>query len=233
MKQDISLDDFRELELNSCSAVAPTAEGLNLQCSLPYGLRAQDVFKAMSGFAEFLSFVNVQLNGKGTERLETMLMSANFSSMVGEYMSSNIPRYCKSVVKNRYHNGHPDIIPANKYPGNAAQHVSEGIEVKASRSRGNWQGHNPEELWLLMFVFESGRPSDEQKMILPAPFRFRAVYCARLEQDDWKFAGRGDKSRRTITAAVTRTGKQKLIANWVYQDPELLKPQAPKKRYKR
>jgi hypothetical protein len=205
------------LELKACAAIAPDAKGFNRRCVLPYRLSTEHVRQAMQGFTEFLAFVNLQLNGKGIPRLETMLMPANFSSMVGEFISANVPRYCASLVKNRYHNGHPDMIPAGKYPGDAAQHVAEGIEIKASRYLKGWQGHNPEDVWLSVFVFESGRPTDEYKGVRPIPFRFLAVYCARLKKADWQFAGRSEKSRRTITASVRPSGYEKMVANWVYR----------------
>ena len=39
----------------------------------------------MNEFIDFIGFVNQQLNGRGILRLETMLMPANFSSIVGEF----------------------------------------------------------------------------------------------------------------------------------------------------
>jgi hypothetical protein len=151
-------------------------------------------------------------------------MSANFSSMVGEFMTASIPKYCKTVVKNTYHNGHPDILPAGKYKDNAAQHAgADGIEVKASRYGSGWQGHNAEDAWLMVFVFEAGRTSDARKGIKKAPFRFVKVCGALLCKKDWKFSGRKKKSRRTITASVTKGGYEKMMANWIYQAPVLEK----------
>jgi hypothetical protein len=97
----------------------------------------------MNDFIDFLGFINQQLYSKRIERLEVMLMAANFSSMVGEFMISNIPKYCSSLVKNQYHNGHPDLIPIGMFPKNAVQHSQIGIEIKASRYSSGWQGHNP------------------------------------------------------------------------------------------
>ncbi len=37
-------------------------------------------------------------------------MSANFSSMVGEFMTATIPKYCSTLAKINYHNGHPDML---------------------------------------------------------------------------------------------------------------------------
>ncbi len=155
------------------------------------------------------------------ERLETMLMPANFSSMVGEFMVSGIPKYCLSIVKNKYHNGHPDLLPIGYAPSDAAQHATEGIEIKGSRYLRGWQGHNPEDTWLVVFVFDSNRPSDIAKGIQPKPFRFVAAFGAQLTKDNWLYSGRSETSRRTITASVTRLGYQKMLANWIYQDPTL------------
>ena len=150
-----------------------------------------------------------------------MLMPANFSSIVGEFMTANIPKYCTSVAKNTYHNGHPDLVPAGRFPNNSVQHSSEGIEIKGSRYQSGWQGHNPEDCFLLVFVFDSSRPNDAAKRVRPRPFRFVEVLGARLAKSDWTFAWRKGASRRTITASVKKTGHDKMSANWVYRDPGL------------
>jgi hypothetical protein len=180
----------------------------------------------MVEFTDFIGFINQQLRTRRIQRLETMLMPANFSSIVGEFMTSSIPKYCPSIVKNAFHNGHPDLIPAGKYPRNMLQHGTEGIEVKGSRYLRAWQGHNAEDAWLMVFCFASGRPTDEAKNILPTPFRFRLVCGAQLSRSDWKFAGRSETSRRTITAAVTTSGYEKMMANWIYKAPDLTAAQA-------
>jgi hypothetical protein len=97
------------------------------------------------------------------------------------------------------------------YPGDAAQHVSEGIEMKASRYLRGWQGHNPEDVWLMVFVFDCNRPAD----LVPRSFRFEMVVGAQLSKSDWIFSGRSTTSRRTITASVTDSGYQKMTANWI------------------
>ena len=166
--------------------------------------------------------VNGELLKKNIARLEDMLMPANFSSIVGEFMTASIPKYCRTIVKNRYHNGHPDMLPAGKYPNDMAQHAGkDGIEVKGSRYLRGWQGHNAENAWLMVFVFESGRPSDKFKKVEPKPFRFLMVMGAMLTKADWLFAGRSETSRRTITASVTRSGYAKMMANWIYKCQEL------------
>lgn len=175
----------------------------------------------MVDFTEFLRTVDSELVRKGMARLEEMLMPANFSSMVGEFICSNLPKHCSTIAKNAYHNGHPDLLPAGKYPENAAQHVgSDGIEVKASRYMKGWQGHNPEDVWLMVFVFQGGRPTDVRTAKSPTKFRFLAVYGALLKKADWQFAGRSATSRRTITATVLPSGFEKMAGNWIYRAPE-------------
>jgi hypothetical protein len=208
------------LEEAACRPRALTEGVFNEHALLPYGCTVKRIAQAMQDFLEFLGVVNSSLHAKGIARLETMLMPANFSSIVGEFMSANIPKHCPSVVKNAYHNGHPDMIPAGRFAGNAAQHSKEGIEIKASRYLHGWQGHNPENCFLLVFVFDSNRPGDAAKDVSPRSFAFVEVLGARLYKRDWVFAGRKGVSRRTITASVTASGYSKMAANWLYRAPK-------------
>jgi hypothetical protein len=188
--------------------------GFNNNALLPYELKVSHIEKAMNDFCNFISIINKELINNDMPILEKMLMQANFSSIVGEFMNTSIPKYCKNLVKNKYHNGHPDLIEKGKFPDDAVQHSHRGIEVKASRYKKGWQGHNPENIWLMVFVFECTNPSKDGDII---PFNFKAVYGAMLEEDDWQFAGRKEGSRRTITATVKNSGFEKMSSNWIYK----------------
>jgi hypothetical protein len=159
-----------ELEIAACTPRPVAIAGFNPSAVLPHSLTIEHLRLAMSDFVNFLGFINTQLQTKEIERLETMLMPANFSSIVGEFMGSSIPKYCSTLAKNQYHNGHPDLIPAGRFPNDAVQHADEGIEIKASRYLRGWQGHNPEDAWLMVFVFDSNRPVDAAKGVAPKPF---------------------------------------------------------------
>jgi hypothetical protein len=204
----------------ACVPVPVEAAGFNPSAAIPYGLKSAHIRKAMDDFIDFLGFINTQLRTKQIPRLETFLMPANFSSMVGEFMAAAIPKYCRTVVKNRYHNGHPDLLQKGQYPGDAALHAPEGIELKASRHLSGWQGHNPEDVWLMVFVFAANSSRDEAQGVEPRAFRFLKVVGAKLEKTDWQFSGRSDTSRRTITASVKRSGFEKMEANWIYRASE-------------
>lgn len=194
--------------------------GFNPVALLPYGLTTANVFSAMRDFVSFLGFINNELYRREVARLETIMMAANFSSLVGEFIHGTIPKYCPSLVRNQYHNGHPDLIPHASFPHDRVQYGHEGIEVKASRYDSGWQGHNPENVWLMVFVYESNVPRDEGMGVKAKSFRFLRVYAAELGMEDWKYYGRSEQSRRTVNASIIKSGRGKMIANWIYRAPD-------------
>lgn len=205
------------MEAKACTPIPVDPSGFNSAAVLPYGVTAAHIRKAMEEFIDFLGFINTQLHTKQIERMESFLMPANFSSMVGEFMAAAIPKHCKTIMRNKYHNGHPDMVPTGQYPGDSILHGPEGIEIKGSRHTSGWQGHNAEEVWLMVFVFDSNTSRDAGLGIGPRPFRFVKVVGAKILVDDWQFSGRSATSRRTITASVKRSGYQKMEANWIYR----------------
>jgi hypothetical protein len=208
-------------ELAACNPEPVRIEHFNSKAVIPYGVTIEHLCAAMNTFITFMQMINTRLHENKMPRLETMLMPANFSSIVGEFITANLPRHSPGVVKNRYHNGHPDILPAGRFPGDAQQYCHEGIEVKVSRYMKAWQGHNAEESWLMVVMFDANRAVDEANGVRPIPFRFLRVAGAQLTRDDWKFSGRSATSRRTITASVTHSGYQKMMNNWIYNAPDL------------
>jgi hypothetical protein len=102
-----------ELERIACQPHTVKSEYFNSNTCLPYNCTIEHIRQAMNEFTEFLGFINQQLYSKSIQRLEVMMMPANFSSMVGEFMTSSIPKYCPELSKNQYHNGHPDLILRN------------------------------------------------------------------------------------------------------------------------
>lgn len=215
-------------ETLACKPVAIDPAGFNRAVILPYGLTTEHIAGAMTDFLYFLKLVNTGLHAEKIPRLEAIMMSANFSSLVGEFMNAGIPKYCKTIVKNKHFNGHPDMIPAGMFPSDDVQHAAEGIEIKASRYGRGWQGHNPEDTWLMVFIYDSNRTTDYESN--PKPFQFVEVMGERLIKTDWLFSGRSETSRRTITASVTPSGYAKMAANWIYRVPGLKTPKSPARR---
>ena len=214
-------------EIEACAPIPIDPRGFNPGAILPYGLTTTHVQRAMEEFLIFLGFINGQLLTKKIQRLESFMMAANFSSLVGEFMAATIPKNCRTLVKNRYHNGHPDLLPIGKFPKNAMQHGTEGIEIKASRYGRGWQGHNAEDAWLMVFVFDSNTSQldkETNETQSPRPFQFVKVVGAQIAKSDWLFSGRSATSRRTITASVKRSGFEKMEANWIYRHSRSLPP---------
>ncbi len=87
--------------------------------------------------------------------------------------------------------------------------------MKTSIRKGGWQGHNPEDSWLLIFRYVVGKQDDGQVV----PLTFVEILCASLTKKDWSFSGRKSASRRTPTASITTTGVEKLRNNFLYRLP--------------
>lgn len=206
-----------DLELRACTPVPLNPIGFNANCVIPYGCTPWHIQPAMADFLDFLSYINHQLQARQLSRLETMLMPANFSSLVGEFMHTAITKYCPTLVKNQRHNGHPDLLPVGHYLENAILHGDAGIEIKASRALSGWQGHNAEAVWLMVFVFASNAQADKGKAIPPRSFQFISVVGAQLLKEDWSESGRSPTSRRTPTASIRLSGYRKLMSNWIYR----------------
>jgi len=119
-----------------------------------------------------------------------------------------------TLTKNTKVGGYPDLISVGKYPNNSVLR-GEGIEVKASKQKGGWQGHNPEEGWFMVFRYKIDNE------ILPVknrePTEIIEVYAAKLLEEDWSFSGKSRTSRRTGTASIIGSGMKKLRSNWIYK----------------
>jgi hypothetical protein len=208
----------KDAEVQACTPSPVNPDGFNPDAALPFGLTIAHVRQAMEEFVAFVGFINPKLHTRRLPRLELILAPATFSGMVGDYVVAGIPKYCAGLAKNWYHNGHPDLLPAGKYAGDSIQYGDAGIEVKASRYSRGWQGHNAENCWLMVFVFDSNRPLDSRQGNPPRPFRFLQVVGAELAKEDWKEQPRGKGKRRTPTASVLQSGYKKMMANWIYND---------------
>src|SRR5438132_178437 len=69
-------------EAAACNPSVVRRDKFNDKAKIPYGLTVEHLHQAMKEFIEFLGFINSQLHTKGIKRFESMLMPANFSSMV-------------------------------------------------------------------------------------------------------------------------------------------------------
>lgn len=191
----------------------------DLEYPLPYHLRPQDVLRMVEDLHELLHDLNAQLDSKGYDRLEELLDPAGFSGLISRSVVDGIAKFSRALAKNRYHNGYPDLLPKNTYPGDSVQHgVLGGLEVKASRNAGSWQAHGPRGGWFCIVQFSIDK--DEAKAVRDRePTTVSGVYIAELTADDWSWQPAGEGRIRSGTASILPAGREKLRENAVWVDP--------------
>jgi len=185
---------------------------VNRRAVLPYGLKVEEVEQAVAETYRLFHGLNDFLLSGGFRPLEELLLGNSLSGIISEFLVKNIARASETLEANMKIGGHPDLLPKGHYASNLVLKGDEGIEVKSSIQRGGWQGHNPEDCWLMIFRHAIG----EQEIV---PLTFLEILCARLERSDWSFSGRRGTSRRTPTASVTKSGVEKLRSNFLYRLP--------------
>jgi len=117
-------------EADACVPITLATNGFNDECLLPYGLTIRHVRLAMAEFLDFLGFINQQLHTKNLPRLESFLMPANFSSLVGEFMNLTIPkalfRSCAQPIPQR---------PSRSDPGGSIPKRFHTIRARRNRNQ--------------------------------------------------------------------------------------------------
>lgn len=182
---------------------------LNPNAILPYNVTPDQIYSAMVKTCSFLDAINSFLRDRGYPNLQDLILGNSFSGLISELLVRHIAECCPTLARNRYVGGHPDLLPLGLYPNDSVLKGNEGIEIKTSRQAGGWQGHNPEDVHIMVFRYT----------LDGGEFRFVEVLAAKLTKNDWSFSGRKGASRRTPTASITASGVEKLRANPIYRDP--------------
>jgi len=185
----------------------------NSKADLPYGLKIEEIITTITKIHEFLYKINNFLVKEGYTRLEDLLLLNTFAGLLSEVSVKSLSDASKTLTRNTKIGGYPDLIPIGKYSDDSVQ-KGEGIEIKTSKQKSGWQGHNPEEGWIMVFRY------DIDKETLPVkdrrPTKIIEVLAAYLMKEDWSFSGRKGTSRRTPTASILKSGTVKLRENWIY-----------------
>jgi len=191
------------------------ARYVNWNAQLPYGVTVGHVAEATAETYRLFHGVNEYLVEDGLRPLEELLLGNSLSGIISEFLVKNMARVCPTLIANEKVGGHPDLLPAGHYTSSAILKGDQGIEVKASVQKGGWQGHNPEEGWVMVFRYQvGGVPTGGS-----SPMTFVEILSAKLAEDDWSFSDRRGASRRTPTASITSSGVEKLRAGFVYRVP--------------
>ena len=136
----------------------------NQTADLPYELRLADFELAMQDVYDLLFDVDTALLSRGLRRLEETVRPAIFTGIVSDAIAASLARHSRVLTENRYHNGHPDLIPQGKYKNDSVAAGEEGVEVKATRGEG-YQGWRRRRYprgtrWLVLCVPLRGRLED-------------------------------------------------------------------------
>ena len=186
----------------------------NRSLDLPFNLRVEDFELAMQDVYDFFHDVNGHLVTKGLLRLDDMLRPANMSGLVSDMLTASVATHSRSLVENKYHNGHPDLIVRGRYERDRVKAGTEGVEIKATRKAGGAVDfHGAREQWLCVFVYavdNQTEPAAER-----GPVAFTEVYLNHVGTADFRRNERGELGTRTAT--LDREGIRKFRQGVLYK----------------
>ena len=192
------------------------ASKFNPELELPYSLRQEDFGIVMQDVYDFFHDVNLLLAGRGLKRLDDMLRPAAMSGIISDMVTASLAQHSRTLVENRFHNGHPDLIVQGVYANDAVQSGEKGVEIKSTRSKGGAvDTHGARDQWMCVFVYRVDNKTEPA--INRAPMKFTEVYLGHVTVADFRL-NRRLTDTGTRTATLRKDGIKKLRANWVYLD---------------
>ncbi len=187
----------------------------NQTAQLPYQLRLDDFRLALHDVYDFFFDVNDHLTSKGLQRLDDMLRPAIMSGVLSDMLTASLATHARTLVENRYFNGHPDLVVQGVYADNSVKAGEQGVEVKTTRKKGGAvDTHGARDQWMCVFVYEvdtESEPAFDRR-----PMTFKEVYLGHVTLDDFRRNPRGELGTRTAT--LHADGIKKLRESWVYRD---------------
>lgn len=188
----------------------------NSAVELPYGLRVSDFEVAMQDVYDFFGDVNKLLLDKNLRRLDDMLRPAAMSGMISDMVTASLAKFSRSLVENSHFNGHPDLIPRNRYANDSVASGAEGVEIKSTRKKGGAvDTHGARMQWMCVFVYTVDNVT--QPAIDREPMKVTEVDLGHVEVEDFRKNTRSELGTRTAT--LDREGIRKLRECWVYKLP--------------
>lgn len=192
-------------------------EKFNTAAALPFGLRALDFESAMQDVYDFFYNVNVLLLGKGLHRLDDMLRKQTMSGLLSDMLTDSMAKHATSLVRNEYHNGHPDLVLRGIYPSNSIKAGDQGVEIKTTlKAGGAVDTHGGRDQWMCVFVYVTDRTTEPA--INRRSMKFTEVYLGQVVVADFRNNARGALGTKTST--LSAAGIAKLRSSWVYLDRE-------------
>jgi hypothetical protein len=190
------------------------ASAFNATAALPYELRIDDFRLAMQDVYDFFFDVNTHLVAKGLDRLDDMLRPAIMSGVLSDMLTASLAKHSRTLVENRFFNGHPDLVVRGQYSNNSVKAGDHGIEIKTTlKAGGAVDTHGGRNQWMCVFVY--GVDKLTEPAINRRPLTFTEIYLGQVVVDDFRKNPRGELGTRTAT--LHAKGIQKLRSNWIYK----------------
>ncbi len=187
----------------------------NQYATLPFQLRLKDFELAMQDVYDFFYDVNLLLTSKGLQRLDDMLRPANMSGLLSDMLTSSLAKHSRTLVQNKYFNGHPDLLVQGVYPNDCIKSGVEGVEIKSTRKPGGAvDTHGAREQWMCAFVYKIDGTTEPA--VSRQPMRFTEIYLGHVTPEDFRRNPRGELGTRTAT--LDKRGIAKLRQSWIYRD---------------
>ena len=197
----------------------------NKAVALPFQLRSSDFEVAMQDVYDFFADVNDLLSARGLHRLDDMMRPAALSGMISDMMTGSLAKFSRSLVENKFFNGHPDLVLRGKYANDTVASGLEGIEIKSTRKRGGAvDTHGARKQWMCVFVYTVDNVTEPASA--RAPMQFTEVYLAQVKKGDFRENARSTLGTRTAT--LHKDGLKILRSNCVYKIVIQKKPRTKK-----
>jgi hypothetical protein len=137
------------------------------------------------------------------------------SGLLSDMLTASLARHSRTLVQNRYFNGHPDLIVQGRYANDAVQAGTDGVEIKTTRKTGGAvDTHGARNQWMSVFVYEVDNQTEPA--VDRAPMRFTEIYLGEVGVNDVRKNARGELGTRTAT--LNREGIGRFRTNWVYRE---------------
>jgi len=170
----------------------------------------------MQDVYDFFFDVNKLLTSKGLQRLDDMIRPAIMSGLLSDMLTASVAKHSRTLVQNRYFNGHPDLVVQGVYAKDSVKAGTEGVEIKTTRKGGGAvDSHGAREQWMCVFVYavdNQTEPATQRR-----PLAFTEVYLGQVVESDFRKNDRGPRGTRTAT--LDASGIAKLRKSWLYLKP--------------
>lgn len=180
---------------------------------LPYGLKGRDFANTMETLYDFFYVINASLESQGLDWIERLVRPAAVSNVISDLTVAALAKHSNGLVVNRFHNGHPDLIPRGRFVDDAVEAGDEGVEVKSTKGRVA-DTHGARNGWVCQFNYRS----DAEPIVANRrPTTITHIYIAKVDVADFRRNERRTE-RGTNTSTLHAEGLKKLRAGLVYQD---------------